>query len=151
MIVRRMQPKELDITINLCNYYKEEAEIPDDEYDQDAVLETIKLYSTQYQYFWFNAFDNGRPVGLIAGCLTKAPWSKSKFYAHCDMIFLLESHRTLDNFRYLYKAFEEWARSVGACELTAGDLGINVERSEKVWSHFGFKQGLWMEKELTDV
>jgi GNAT superfamily N-acetyltransferase len=151
MIVRKMLPSELDVTINLCGYYAQEALIPEDEYDEDAVLETIRLYSSHYEYFWFNAYDGQRPVGIIAGYVTKEPWSKTKLHAHIELIFLLESHRSMDNFRTLLNKSEEWARTVGATEITAGDIGINPERTQKLYSHFDFKPGVWMGKELINV
>lgn len=151
MIVRRMLPQEIDSTVILCRYYADEASIPDDEYDEDAVLETIRHYSSHYEYFWFNAYDGQRPVGIIAGCCTKAPWSKTKLHAHIELIYLLESHRTMDNFRTLLSKAEEWARTIKACEITAGDIGINPERTQKLYSHFDFKPGVWMGKELTNV
>lgn len=146
-----MLPSEIDVTVNLCAYYGEEANLPDGEYDEDAVLETIKLYSSHYEYFWFNAYDGGRPVGIIAGCATKAPWSKTKLHTHIELIYLLESHRTMDNFRMLLSKAEEWARTIGATEITAGDIGINPERTQKLYSHFDFKPGVWMGKELINV
>lgn len=151
MIVRKMQPHEIDSTVILCRYYADEAGIADEEYDENAVLETIRDYSSHYEYFWFNAYEGQRPVGLIAGYVTKAPWSKTKLSAHIELVFLLESHRNLDNFKSLIKKVEEWARIVGAKEITAGDIGINPERTAKVYGHLDFKQGLWMEKELIDV
>ena len=33
MIIREMQPNEIDLVINLFNYYKDEAEISVDQYD----------------------------------------------------------------------------------------------------------------------
>lgn len=151
MIVRQMQPHELDITANLCNYYAQEANIPDEEYDVSAVAETIRTYSSRGEYIWLNAYEGQRPIGLIAGCITKEPWSKTKFNGHIDLIYMLESHRTLDNFKQLVRAFEEWARTVGATKITAGDIGINVERTKKIYSHMGFTEGLWMSKELDNV
>jgi GNAT superfamily N-acetyltransferase len=151
MIVRKMRPEEMDITINLCGYYADEAKIPVEEYDTDAVLETIRNYSIHPEFIWYNAYDGTRPVGLIAGCITKAPWSNKQIYAHIDLIFLLESHRTMDNFKQLLSKFEEWARMVGAVEITAGDIGINPERTRKLYTHFGFKEGVWLGKELINV
>jgi GNAT superfamily N-acetyltransferase len=154
MIVRKMLPSEMSVTINLFGYYRDEAveSIPQiaEEYDENAVLETIRTYSTHYEYCWFNAYDGQRPVGLIAGCITKAPWGDI-FTAHCDMIFLLESHRTLDNTKQLLKAFEEWARICGAREITVGDIGINPDRTKKLFTHLGFTEGCWMSKELANV
>ena len=153
MIVRKILPSEMNVTINLFGYYRDEAvkSIPSiaDEYDEDHVLETIRHYSTHYEYCWFNAYEGQRPVGLIAGCITKAPWGPV-YHAHCELIFLLESHRTLANVKELLKAFEEWARIAGAREITAGDIGINPDRTKKLFEHLDFREGLWMSKELNN-
>jgi hypothetical protein len=148
-----MLPSEMNVTINLFGYYRDEAvdSIPNiaEEYDEDHVLETIRHYSTHYEYCWFNAYEGQRPVGLIAGYVCKAPWGPV-YHAHCEMIFLLESHRTMDNVKELLKAFEEWARIAGAKEITAGDIGINPERTKKLLKHLDFREGLWMSKELNN-
>ena len=149
MIVRKMLPQEIDITVNLCKYYKEEASIPDEEYFENDVVETIRLYSTKYEYCWLNAYEGQRPIGLVAGYICKAPWGPT-YHAHCELIFLLESHRNMENFKQLIKAFEEWARICGAKEMTAGDIGINVERTKRIFGALGFKEGCWMNKELDD-
>lgn len=151
MIVRKIHPQELDITVNLCNYYAQEAAIPDDDYDVNSVAETVRLYSTHNEYIWLNLYEGQRPVGLIAGCITNAPWNRKKLHGHIDLVFLLESHRSLDNFKQLINKFEEWAKEMQATTITAGDIGINVERTKKVYNHLGFKEGLWMSKELDNV
>jgi hypothetical protein len=153
MIVRKMMAHEIDVTVNLFGYYRDEAveampHIAED-YDENHVLETIRTYSSHYEYCWLNAYEGQRPVGLVAGCITKAPWGEV-YTAHCDMIFLLESHRTIDNFRQLLGGFEEWARICGARDITAGDIGINVERTKKLFHHLGFQEGCWMSKELNN-
>ena len=149
MIVRKMMPQEIDITINLCRYYADEANILEEEYVEDHVLETIRQYSTHYEYCWLNAYDGQRPVGLIAGYICKAPWGPT-YHAHCELIFLLESHRTMDNFKTLLKGFEEWARICGAVEMTAGDIGINTERNRRIFGALGFTEGCWLSKELSN-
>ena len=147
MIVRKMLPNEMDITINLCRYYADEAKIPEEDYDEDHVLETIRHYSSHYEYCWLNAYEGQRPVGLVAGYVCKAPWGPV-YHAHCELIFLLESHRSMANVKDLLKGFEEWARIAGAREITAGDIGINPERTRKLLEHLDFREGLWMSKEL---
>jgi plasmid maintenance system antidote protein VapI len=57
----------------------------------------------------------------------------------------------MDNFRDLLQQFEAWARSIKAQNITAGDIGINPERTQRLYEHFGFKPGVWMNKELTNV
>lgn len=154
MIVRKMQPAEIDITVNLFGYYRDEAvkTLPhiEQEYDENSVIETIRLYNSHYEYCWFNAYEGQRPVGLIAGCITATPWNKNLLNAHIDMIFLIESHRNMDNFRSLYSEFEAWARSYDARKITAGDIGINPDRTRKIYSSLGFNESVWMIKEIVD-
>lgn len=138
----------MDVTINLCGYYADEADIPSDEYDSDSVLETVRTYTIHPEYIWMNAFDGQRPVGLIAGCITKKPWNSS-LIAHIDLVFLLESHRTLANFKQLVDKFEEWAKMMQCTSITAGDIGINIDRTKKLYEHFGFSEALWMNKEIS--
>lgn len=154
MIVRSMQPHEIDVTVNLFNYYKEEAveSLPsiEDEYDTNSVLETIRMYNTYNEYSWFNAYDGQRPVGLIAGCITNVPWNRKILVAHIDMIYVLPSHRSLENLNMLYTNFEQWAKNCGCTKITAGDIGINPARTEKIYTHFGFERGVFMIKEMCE-
>lgn len=154
MIVRPMLAKEIDVTVNLFGYYRDEAiqSLPEieEQYDESSVLETIRLYSSHNEYVWMNAYEGQRPVGLIAGCLTQMPWNKKLLNAHIDMVFLLESHRTIDNFKLLYNTFEQWARGYKCRKITAGDIGINPERTRKIYSHLGFEEHIWMIKDITD-
>ena len=154
MIVRKMRPEEFDSTVNLFGYYRDEAieSLPKiaDEYDETSVLETIRKFATNYEYSWFNAYDNQRPVGFVAGYLSACPWNKNIIIANIAFIYLLTSHRGMDNFRELMKSFEDWARMAGATELTAGDIGIDPERTQRLFEYFDFKPGVWMGKELTN-
>lgn len=155
MIVRQMQTREFDSTINLFHYYRDEAieALPRiaDEYDENSVINTIKTFATKWDHCWFNAYDNNRPVGFIAGYASECPWNREIIDANIAFIYLLDSHKNMDNFRALINQFENWARTVKAQNITAGDIGINPERTQKLYEHFGFKPGVWMGKELTNV
>ena len=146
MIVRTMLSHELDVTVNLCGYYADEAGI--ENYDENSVIETVKNHTIRNEYFWFNAYEGQRPVGLVAGALTQAPWNKEEIYLHIELIYLLEGNRTFSNFKLLLDKVEELARTVKAVKITAGDIGIDIERSKKLYSHFDFKEALWMTKEI---
>lgn len=152
MIVRKMHPQELDATIICFGYYRNEAieSLPRiaEEYDENSVLETIRMYASNYQYCWFNAYEGSRPVGFIAGYMSECPWNKRLISANIAFIYMLPSHRSMDNFRQLLTAFEEWARLIEAKEITAGDIGIDPERTRTLYEYFGFKPGVWMGKEL---
>lgn len=155
MIVRKMQTHEFDVTVNLFGYYRDEAveSLPEiaDEYDENSVIETIRMFASNWNYCWFNVYDGQRPVGFIAGYISACPWNSKLLDANIAFIYLLDSHKNMANFAELLKKFEEWSRLVGARSMTAGDIGINPERTTKLYEHFGFKPGVWLGKELTNV
>jgi GNAT superfamily N-acetyltransferase len=152
MIVRKMLPQEMDSTMICAGYYFDEAAqaLPamSEQYDENSVRETIRQYASQYQYTWLNAMESGRCVGFVAGFLSTAPWNNRIITANIALMYLLESHRSMENFRELVTKFEEWARTAGATDMTAGDIGINPERTQRLYQHLGFKPGVWMGKEL---
>lgn len=153
MIVKKMLPHEIDITVNLFNYYRDDAieALPyiADEYDEDAVLETIRNYNIQYDHCWLNLYDNQRPVGFVAGYIIDKPWSKTSLVGYLQFIYVLKSHRTLDAFKQLVTEFETWARQFEVKQITAGDIGIDIERSQKLYEHLGYKPGLIVSKEVS--
>jgi GNAT superfamily N-acetyltransferase len=152
MIVRKMRPEEFDVTVNLFGYYRDEAigSMPEieQEYDENSVINTIKQYASQWNYCWFNAYEGQRPVGFVAGILSTCPWNEEKIVANIAFLYLLDSHKNMDNFRELMKTFEEWAIQCKAKQITAGDIGINIEKNKKLYEHFGFKSVLLTVKEL---
>ena len=154
MIVRQMQPYELDATMICFNYYRDEAieSIPKiaDEYDENSMVETVRHYATHYESIWLNAYEGQRPVGFVGGYLSQCPWNKQLVTANVAFIYMLPSHRSLDNFKQLMQAFTEWAKTCECYEITAGDIGIDIERSQRLYEHLGFKSLLMMTKELND-
>lgn len=154
MIVRQMQPYELDATMILFNYYRDEAieAMPKiaDEYDDSSMLETVRNYAIKNTAVWFNAYEGSRPVGFIAGALVPCPWNKKLVAAHISFVYMLPSHRSLENFKQLMQAFEEWAKLCECYQITGGDIGINIERSKKLYEHFGFKPMFHASKEITE-
>lgn len=149
-----MAANEFDITVNLFAYYRDEAieSLPHiaEEYDEDSMNATIRYYASHWDHCWFTAFDNGRPVGFVAGYASECPWNKNIIDANIAFIFLLDSHRNLDNFAKLMRQFEEWSRLIRANNITGGDIGINPDRMQKLYQHFGFKPVLMMTKELSN-
>ena len=155
MIIRKMQPSEFDSTIICFEYYRDEAieSLPRiaDEYDENSVMKTIKNFATKWDHCWFNAYEGSRVVGFVAGYASECPWNTEIIDANIAFIFMLDSHKNMDNFRQLMAKFEEWARTIKAQNITGGDIGINPERTQKLYEHFDFKPGVWMNKELTNV
>ena len=155
MIVRKMLPQEFDSTITLFGYYRDEAilamPIIEEQYDENSVIDTIKQHASHWEYCWFNAYDGQRPVGFIAGYLSSCPWNKAIVTANISFIYLLESHRNMDNFKQLMKHFTEWALLVEASEITGGDIGINPDRMRTLYEYFGFKPLLLMSKDINNV
>jgi len=154
MIVRTMHANEIDPTMVLFNYYCDEAidRMPKlaDEYDENSIVQTIRQYATNYEYCWFNLYEGQRPVGFVAGYLSACPWNENIIAANIAFIYVLPSHRSMPAFKQLLDRFTEWAKLCSASEITAGDIGIDIERSRKLYEHFGFTPVLLMSKELNN-
>jgi len=152
MIVRPMLAHEMDNTIRLFQYYFDEAAeaIPSmaSEYDENSILETIREYSIHHTHCWFNAVEGQRPVGFVSGFISQAPWNKDILYANIAFIYLLESHRNMENFRQLMSEFAAWAQNIKAQKITAGDIGVNPSKMRRLYEHFEFKEILLMVKDL---
>ena len=152
MIVREMYVNEFDATVICFNYYRDAAieSIPqiEEEYDENSVIKTIKARASRAEHCWFNAYDGQRIVGFVAGTLIPQPWNHQILSANIDFVFLLDTHRNMDNFKLLMKKFEEWARHRGATSITGGDIGIDIDRTRTLFEHLGFTPMLLMNKEL---
>lgn len=150
MVVRPPRADELDTTIILMEYYRDEANLPDGEYDSDAMAATVKNYMVHHDHCWFNLYDGQRPVGLVGGYIAQLPWS-TKLIAHIQFLFILPSHRNIENGRKLTQMFEEWAKNLGAVKISAGDIGINPERTRAFYKQVGYADtGCWLSKEITE-
>jgi len=154
MIVRSMQANELDSTMLLFHYYRDEAILAmpkiQHEYDENSMINTVRTYASNYEYCWFNLYEGQRPVGFVAGYLSELPWNTSLVTANIAFIYVLPSHRNIDSFKQLLDRFTEWAKVCNCYEITAGDIGIDIDRSRRLYEHFGFEPVLLMTKELNN-
>jgi hypothetical protein len=150
MIVKILTPEHFDITLNLFQYYRDEAieSLPyiAEEYDENSVIETIRNFGILESHCWLNLYHGQRPVGFVAGYLVNKPWNNQCLIGHIQFIYIVEEHRNLENFKTLLDGFQEWSVARGARELMAGDIGINPDRMRKLYEHFGFKSLLTMTK-----
>ena len=152
MQVRKMHPREIDATLDILDLYFQEAVtgIPEmaDQWNEESMITFVRTYAAQWQYSWLNAYVNDQPVGLIAGSVTAAPWNDQVLTGHINMIYLVEEHRNMDNFRTLVEYFEKWAAGLGCRRLTAGDIGINPDRTKKIYEHLGFESSVFLVKDI---
>jgi GNAT superfamily N-acetyltransferase len=154
MIVKEMYVNDFDATVICFQYYFDQAADAIDnfaeEYDENSIIRTIRSYASKNQQCWFNAYEGSRVVGFVAGSLVETPWNHKILTANIDFIFLLDTHRNMDNFRALMSKFEDWARLYNAKYITGGDIGIDFDRTRKLYEHFGFQPLLLMSKELVN-
>jgi|TARA_R110000803_G_scaffold153596_1_gene218504 GNAT superfamily N-acetyltransferase len=152
MIVRKMRPEEIDVTVNLCKYYASEASelMPEieEQFDTNSVINLVRGRTIQDSFFWFNAYEGTRPVGFVSGTMTTPQWNENIVYAHIDLIFVLKEHRNMQSFKQLINQVEEWGAIFDVQKITAGDIGIDVERSRKLYESIGFSEALWMYKDI---
>jgi hypothetical protein len=151
MQIRKIHPGEIDDLLNIIHQYAAEAaeSMPEiaDEIDDSVIVENIRTWSIQNAYNLLVAFEGQRPVGFIAGVITEMPWGKAK-QANIIFIFMTETHRNMDNFKALLDSFETWARQCKAKRICAGDIGVNVDRSRKLYNYLQFNEGLYVTKDI---
>jgi GNAT superfamily N-acetyltransferase len=151
MQIRKIHPGDIDSLLNIIHQYADEAaeSMPEiaGEIDDAVIVENIRKWSIQHTFNLLVAFEGERPVGFIAGLLVTMPWSQT-LQANVNFIFMTKTHRTMENFKALLNAFEEWAKSAGCKKIFSGDIGIDIERSRKLYNYLGFTEGLYVTKEL---
>lgn len=149
MIVRKPRADEIDNILIVMEYYRDEANLPDGEYDSDAMLETVRDYMIHVDQCWFNLYEGSRIVGIVGGYVSEIPWSR-RLMSHIQFLYTLPSHRNLTNARQLVDKFTEWSRELGAVKISAGDIGIDTERTRAFYQQVGFQDtGCWLSKELS--
>jgi GNAT superfamily N-acetyltransferase len=127
-------------------YYRDEANLPEGEYDGDAMTQTVREFLIDPASAWYCLYDGDRMVGVVAGYLCPIPWSK-QITANVQFLFVIPSHRNLANANNLLKEFENWAWNQGAIRITAGDIGIDVERTQAFYEHNDYRvQGITLDK-----
>jgi GNAT superfamily N-acetyltransferase len=151
VLIRKIHPGELDLLLTIIHSYAEEAAetLPEiaNEISDEIILQNVRNWTIQHNYFLEVAFEGSKAVGFIAGSVIQLPWSNA-FQANINFIYMLESHRSMDNFKALLNKFEEWARQAKATRMFSGDIGINIERSRKIYEYLGFTERLFVSKDL---
>lgn len=138
MIIRRMQPEEIDSVVILFDYYRNEALIPDEKYDEDRVVQTIRTYSVNWNLFFNVALEGQRPVGLIGGFVSEDPIDGDRC-ANIQFCYLVDSHHSRENYAQLIQTFESWAREVKATSIKAIDIGYKPDRLKYFYESMDFK------------
>jgi hypothetical protein len=137
MFIRPMETNEIDLVINLFNYYKEEAGVDLEKFSENRVLATVRQYCIKPNLFFRVAFNGLRPVGLIGGFLSEDP-VEDETTATIQFNYLMPEFASTENYGYLVNDFEKWAKSMGIEQIRAIDIGNNIDRLKDVYDDLGF-------------
>lgn len=137
MIIRSMEPKELDSVLILFEYYRMAAGIDEERYDQDKVLKTIKEYCIRPNLFFRVAYNGQRPVGVIGGFLSDDP-VEFQTAATIQFNFLIDEFASVENYQSLIDEFQQWAKSYNVEQIRAIDIGYKINRLDDVYYQLGF-------------
>lgn len=150
MLLRPMLPSEIDLVINLFNYYRDEAGITDEKYSENRVLATVREYSIRGNLFFRVAFNGQRPVGVIGGFLSEDPVD-TELSATVQFNYLLPEFASVENYEQMLNEFETWATACKATAIRAIDIGNNPNRLKDLYDELGFNpiRISIMNKELT--
>lgn len=138
MTVRRPYTHELEATLILLEYQRDELDIED--YDDSHVFDQVKTHMTKGTHWWLNAYAGTRPIGCIGGYIVQSNFSAEKS-ALINYFYVLKSHRDQDIYRELLNGFVEWTREVDAVKIIAGNIDIDQDllyeglgfHSKNVW------------------
>lgn len=148
MRIRRPRADELDHVMIVMEYYRDEAQLPEGQYSHKAMVNTVRNYLIDPTHAWFSMYDGTRMVGVVAGYLCALPWSE-QMVANVQFMYVLPSHRNLQDAHALLKEFETWCCNQGAVSITAGDIGIDVARTQAFYEHCDYAvQGITLDKAL---
>lgn len=137
MIIRPMETNEIDLVINLFNYYRDEAGIPDDRYDENKTVKTIREYCIRPNLFFHVAFNGLRPVGIIGGFLSEDPVD-TEITATIQFNYLIPEYATVENYGQMISIFQKWASQFNVEQIRAIDIGNNPNRLQEVYSELEF-------------
>lgn len=137
LIIRPMETRELDSVLNLFNYYRDEADIDEEKYDQDRVLHTVKEYNIRPNLFFRVALSGLRPVGVIGGFLSEDP-VESEITATIQFNYLIPEFATVENYNQLINEFKTWSQAFKAEQIRAIDIGRRINRLDTVYEQLGF-------------
>ena len=137
MIIRPMEPNEIDLVVNLFNYYRAEADITEDRYDENKTLNTIREYCIRPNLFFHCAYNGRRPVGVIGGFLSEDPIDTERT-ATIQFNYLIPEFATVDNYGQLISVFEKWAQQFTVSQIRAIDIGQNSNRLNDVYDQLDF-------------
>lgn len=137
MIIRPMQPDEIDSVVVLFNYYREAARIDEDQYNEARVVQTIKTYTVNWNLFFNVAYDGQRPVGVVGGFVSEDPIEGTRG-ANIQFCYLVDGHASRENYQQLINKFEEWAREVKATSIKCLDIGYKPDRLKYIYETLGY-------------
>lgn len=137
MIIRPMEPNEIDLVVNLFNYYRDEAGISEDHYDEGKTLNTIREYCIRPNLFFHCAYNGRRPIGVIGGFLSEDPIDTERT-ATIQFNYLIPEFATVDNYGQLIEIFQKWAEQFKVSQIRAIDIGQKPNRLIDVYNALEF-------------
>jgi len=137
MIIRDMEPRELDVVLTLFNYYCEAAAITEEKYDQDRTRETVREYCIRPNLFFRIAVNGQRPVGMIGGFLSQDP-VESEVTATIQFLYLIPEFADINNYQNLVDEFVNWSKQFKVTQIRAIDIGHRMDRLHDVYDELGF-------------
>lgn len=135
--VKPMQPEQIDLVINLFNYYTQAADIDPQRLDRDRILITVREYNIRPNLFFRVAWSGQRPVGLVAAFLSQDPVEIEQT-ATIQFCYLLDEYADFDNYQQLLTAVQEWAKVNQCSAVRALDIGRHLEKIRWVYDQLEF-------------
>ncbi len=139
MQIRRVTTEDIDEVLELGVLMHAESAYRFLPFDRDKVRRLLLSYAeTPETRCMLAAEENGRIVGVFVGYLTDYFFCGEKL-AMDVVLYVGRKYRGSSAARRLLRAFCDWARARGACEVCLGvSTDVNAERTGKFYERMGF-------------
>lgn len=126
MLVRSLRPADMENVMILMNYYRDQMEIVDEDWDEDAVVQSLKFYASNMQCLALVAVEGYKIVGVLLGTVKKEFYN-NKHMAAIQMFYFLPGSGNNEYYHQMYKEFHQWASTVKAEKIMLMDITDNTD------------------------
>lgn len=126
MLVRPLRPDDMNGVMTLMEYYRDQMQIDEMDWDEDAVVQSIKFFSTNMQCTTLVAVEGYRIIGLLVGNVKKEFYN-NKYTAAIQLFFLMPGFKHNEYYAQMYSEFVVWSKLVKAEKILMLDMSDNTD------------------------
>jgi hypothetical protein len=141
MLVRPLRPGDMELAMILMGYYQDELEL-NEVWDSDCAVSGVKHFASHSDCCCLIAVEGSRVVGILLGNAKQEFYNKNLATA-IQLLYLLPSHRTDENYQQLYGEFVNWSVKVNSKKIMLMDISDQTQRLHDIADVLGLDSQLF--------